>query len=142
MFMLWLLHANQKSTIFRFNTNGWKCEDVNRSGRWSSHGWLKNKSRYQSVGWGGLKNIGNVFVAFFSSHDDLVGRQSWIDGRFHEIGVKWESENDGGGHLYMVVGTLIMVSLDYNCKICIQTCQSQLTIFVHDIILTDGEIHG
>ena len=89
-----------------------------------------------------MKNIGNVFVAFFSSHDDLVGRQSWIDRRFHEIGVKWESEIDGGGYLYMVVGTLIMVSLDYNCKICNQTCQSQLTIFVHDNILTDGEIHG
>ena len=85
-----------------------------------------------------MKTFGNVFVAFFSSHDDLVGRQSWIDGRFHEIGVKWESENDGGGHLYMVVGTLIMVSLDYNCKICNQTCLSQLTIFVHDIILVDG----
>ena len=85
-----------------------------------------------------MKNIGNVFVAFFSSHDDLVGRQSWIDGRFHEIGVKWESENDGGGHLYMEIGTLIMVSLYYNCKICNQTCQSQLTIFDHDIILVDG----
>ena len=55
-----------------------------------------------------------------------------------EIEVKWDSGNDGGGHLYMEIGILIMVSLYYNCKICNQTCQSQLTIFVHDIILVDG----
>jgi hypothetical protein len=33
---------------------------------------------------------------------------------------------------------MIMVSLYYDCKICNQICQSQLTIFVHDIILVDG----
>jgi hypothetical protein len=55
-----------------------------------------------------------------------------------EIEVKWDSGNDGGGHLYMEIGILIMVSLYYNCKICNQTCQSQLTIFVHDIILVDA----
>jgi hypothetical protein len=38
----------------------------------------------------------------------------------------------------MEIGILIMVSLYYDCKICNQTCQSQLTIFVHDIILVDA----
>ena len=38
----------------------------------------------------------------------------------------------------MEIAILIMVSPYYNCKICYQTCQYQLTIFVHDIILVDG----
>jgi hypothetical protein len=38
----------------------------------------------------------------------------------------------------MLIYRLIMVSLYSNCKMYNQTCQSQLTIFVHCIILVDG----
>jgi hypothetical protein len=58
-----------------------------------------------------LEKYWKCVTAFFSSHVDLVGGRVGLTNDSLEIEVKWGSKNDGGGHLYMVIYTLIIVSL-------------------------------